>query len=187
MKTRVFFYTVFVGAAIAGILALSNYNALQAQQAGTFQPKIYRSEGGNKMVVDSGGTIDVLSGGVIASAGTPIAVERVKQEYLVNSPTLAATPVAGTNMFKLGLNVIPTHAADTAGLLPTPQAAGEVVRIASAASNTVRIKPGGTNTINGGSAGAYLPIATGGVTVCTATTATAWSCNPDVQPTPQGP
>jgi len=167
--------------------ALYSSLTVTAQEAGSFGTKLYFTENGDKLVVKSAGVINMETGAVLQSEGTPIPVTVLKNQFVAHVPVLAATPVAGTNIYKLGANAIPTHAANLAGLLPTPSALNEQATICSAAANTVRIKPGGTNTINGGSAGAYLPIATAGCTVCTAQTLTNWSCNPDVQPTPQGP
>ena len=36
----------------------------------TYQPKVYREQGGNKLVIDAGGAIDVLAGGQVTAAGT---------------------------------------------------------------------------------------------------------------------
>ena len=38
----------------------------------TYQPKTYRTDGGDKMVVASGGTLDVESGGSLKLAGTEV-------------------------------------------------------------------------------------------------------------------
>jgi hypothetical protein len=38
----------------------------------TYQPKVYRTSGGNKMVVASGGEVDIESGGTLKVAGTAL-------------------------------------------------------------------------------------------------------------------
>lgn len=101
--------------------------------------------------------------------------------------TLAATPAAGTNDFKIGINIVPTAAANTAALLPTPLATGQRVTIVNTMANAVRIKAGGTNTINGSAAGAYVPLAAAAVIDCETTTATNWFCGYRAVPTPAGP
>jgi len=102
-------------------------------------------------------------------------------------PTMAATPVAGKNDFKIGYNVIPTAAADTAALLPTPGVAGKYVQIFNSGPNAVRIKAGGTNTINASAAGAYIPLATFRMAECRSASAGAWVCTHGTVPTPAGP
>lgn len=171
---------------LAVVVCLVGYSVVNAQDAGQ-TTAVYFTNSGSKLVVSSGGEMDVLSGGAVKASGTAIPVEVLKQQFVAYSPVLAATPAAPTNIFKLGLNVIPTHAANTAGLMPTPAAAGERLFVVSNASNTVRLKPGSTNTVNGGSAGAYLPIATGGTADCLSVSTSAWSCELGVMPTPQGP
>lgn len=102
-------------------------------------------------------------------------------------PTMAATPAAGTNDFKIGYNVVPTAAADTAALLPTPGVAGKYVQIFNSGPNAVRIKAGGTNTINASAAGAYIPLATFRMAECRSASAGAWVCTHGTVPTPAGP
>lgn len=36
----------------------------------TYQPKVYREQGGSKLVVQSGGEVEVKSGGKVTNAGT---------------------------------------------------------------------------------------------------------------------
>lgn len=102
-------------------------------------------------------------------------------------PTMAATPVAATNDFKLGLNVVPTAAANTAALMPTPVTAGQRLTIVNNSGAAVRIKAGGTNTINGSAGGAYIPLAVAAIADCTASTTTNWYCSTGAVPTPAGP
>lgn len=107
--------------------------------------------------------------------------------FAASVPTMASTPIAGTNDFKLGLNVIPTAAANTAALLPTPVAANVSASMINSGPNAVRVKAGGTNTINGSAAGAYIPLATMARVDCFAESATNWRCGSAVVPTPAGP
>lgn len=106
----------------------------------------------------------------------------------VQSCTAAATPVAGTNDLKGYVVAIPTVAANAACLLPTPAAAGISKIIMNTGANAVRVKPGSTNTINGGTAGAYLPLAALSSMDCVSTSTTNWNCDvARAVPTPQGP
>lgn len=102
-------------------------------------------------------------------------------------PTMAATPAAGTNIVKIGVNVVPTAAADTAALMPTPTGGGQYLEVFNSGPNAVRIKAGGTNTINGSAGGAYIPLATFQAARCRSQSATAWGCELTVVPTPAGP
>lgn len=102
-------------------------------------------------------------------------------------PTMAATPVAGTNDFKLGLNIVPTAAANTAGIMPTPAAAGQPLEVYNNAGAAVRVKAGGTNTINGSAGGGYIPLAVQGTAKCRSLSTSAWACGTEVVPTPAGP
>lgn len=100
--------------------------------------------------------------------------------------TPAATPVAGTNDIRQ-FSIYPTAANGAAALLPTPAAVGLRYIMYNSGPNTVRIKPGGTNTLNGGAAGAYLALATLNTAECVTTSATSWNCDIKAIPTPQGP
>lgn len=106
-------------------------------------------------------------------------------------PTMAATPVAGTNDILGGISVIPTAAANTAALLPTPIGANlvEVKRVINNSGASVRVKAGGTNTINGATAGGYIVLANLEALTCETTSATNHRCKLDtgVLPTPAGP
>lgn len=139
----------------------------------------------------TGGTLAVtgastLTGAVAANGGITFPADK-GLGYTAYVPTAIATPVAGTNDLKLGLNVYPTAAANAAAILPTPAAAGVTVRLFNSGPNAVRAKAGGTNTINGSSAGAYIPIATLQEIICTANSATNWGCLQGSVPTPAGP
>lgn len=131
------------------------------------------------------GTVSALDS-IIANGGLTFPANK-GLTYTAYVPTLVSTPVAGTNDLKLGLNVIPTAAANAAAILPTPSGAGVTVRLFNSGPNAVRAKAGGTNTINGSSAGAYIPIATLQEIVCTANSATNWGCSQGSVPTPAGP
>ena len=102
-------------------------------------------------------------------------------------PTMAATPVAGTNMFKVGLNVVPTAAANTAALLDATPTPGNTYVIYNSGANSIRIKGGGATTINGATAGGYVVLATLQSAVCRVTSASNANCILEVAPTPAGP
>lgn len=102
-------------------------------------------------------------------------------------PTMASTPVAGTNDFKGVVNVVPTAALNTAALLPASPTAGDLKIIVNNGPNAVRVKAGGTDTINGGSAGNYIPLATMQQAECVAMSTSAWNCSLQTVPTPAGP
>lgn len=103
-------------------------------------------------------------------------------------PTLAATPVAGTNDFKPNtVNVVPTHAANVAGLLPPTPIVGDQFVIKNAAGANIRVKAGGAATLNGATAGGYIVQGTGTIMHCYATAADNYDCDAPVQPTPAGP
>src|SRR5690606_37645710 len=75
-------------------------------------------------------------------------------------PTMAATPAINTNMIAPGLSIIPTAAANTAAYLgPSTPVPGQQVHIYNKSGQTVRIEGAGTATLNGGSAGTYIAIA----------------------------
>lgn len=102
-------------------------------------------------------------------------------------PTMAATPVAGTNQILPGINVIPTAAANTAAMLKATPVVGEQYQIYNSGPNAVRIKAGGASTINGATAGGYIGLAALSSMKCITTSASNHLCNLDVNPTPAGP
>lgn len=121
------------------------------------------------------------SGFTFASPGQGIAVPT----YV---PTLAATPVAGTNIFNYGLNVVPTNAANNAGLLhATPVPGKPPYVIVNAAGAAIRVKAGGTATLNGATAGGYISVASLASVRCYATSTSNYNCEQPVIPTPAGP
>lgn len=69
----------------------------------TYQPKVYRTSGGDKQVVASGGEIDVESGGSLKLAGTAIAATAAELNLVDNADRLV-------KVAKVALGV-----ADTAG------------------------------------------------------------------------
>lgn len=103
-------------------------------------------------------------------------------------PTMAATPVAGTNDFKPNtLSVVPTAAANTAALLPATPIPGDRFEIVNSGPNSVRIKAGGAATMNGATAGGYVVLATLAKAYCSATAAANYNCELPAAPTPAGP
>lgn len=103
-------------------------------------------------------------------------------------PTMAATPVAGTNQILPGLNVIPTAAANTAAMFPaTPVPDARYYIKNSNGTNSVRVKGGGATTINGATAGGYIVLAAGVSAMCRGTSTSNIDCYLPPQPTPAGP
>jgi hypothetical protein len=102
-------------------------------------------------------------------------------------PTLVATPVDGTNVYKPGLNIVPTVAANAVGCLPAVPTPGDTFTIVNANPNAVRAKACSTPGVNGGAAGTYISIATKARADCVAESATSYFCSFGVVPTPAGP
>lgn len=102
-------------------------------------------------------------------------------------PTMAATPVAGTNQIIPGLNIVPTAAANTAAMLRETPVVGEQFVILNSGVNSVRIKSGGVATMNGVTAGGYVVLPALGRMTCQTTTASNNSCDLQALPTPAGP
>lgn len=104
------------------------------------------------------------------------------------APVLAATPVAATNIFQPGLNVVPTFAANTAAFLgaatPIP---GQQFKISNASSNSIRVKAAGGATLNGATAGGYIAVPNLATVECFTQSATNQVCEQPVIPTPAGP
>ncbi len=113
-------------------------------------------------------------------------LEKISQTPAV--PTMAATPVAGTNEFSPGLNIIPTAAANTAALLgPSTPVPGQRFTINNNSGATVRIKAAGGATLNGATAGGYITIVSLATVNCFTASLTNQVCMQPVIPTPQGP
>ncbi len=155
---------------------------------------------GNDAATFSGGTgvVAAATAVAISAAGANVATVNNRGIQFTSAgqgitrpvyvPTLAATPVAGTNIFQPGaINVVPTHAANTAGLLPPTPIVGDEFRIKNASGANIRVKAGGAATMNGATAGGYAVMATGTVLDCIATAADNYDCIVPVQPTPAGP
>lgn len=109
--------------------------------------------------------------------------------YGVFVPTLAATPVEGTNSLRKGMvNVIPTNAANNVGLLAPVPVAGDRYEIVNNSGASQRIKAAGTPGVNGAAAGTYAISTTGSRLLCVATSATNYQCDMVAQVlTPAGP
>ena len=109
-------------------------------------------------------------------------------QVLGNTPTLAATPVAGTNMFLAGLNVVSsstaTHAAFLGKSTPVP---GERFVIVNNTANIIRAKAAGGATLNGATAGGYIAIAALATVECVTASSGNQICQQPVIPTPAGP
>lgn len=142
-------------------------------------------------VPNAGGSYEVWTGGTkrLSLSGAGVLTEQSGTVRAVPAyvPTMAATPVAGTNAYIWGVNAVPTAAANTSAFLPTPVAAGQKATIINTMANAVRISAGGTNTINGGSAGGYIPLAAAAIADCESTSTSAVWCGTRAVPTPAGP
>lgn len=68
----------------------------------SYEPKVYRDNGGDRMVVASGGTIQVLSGGIIEVGGNDIAAELAAVDSLADE--FAA--ISGLTASSAELNVL---------------------------------------------------------------------------------
>lgn len=102
-------------------------------------------------------------------------------------PTMAATPVAGTNLIAPGLNVVPTAAANTAAMFAATPVVGTQYRVFNSGPNSVRLKGGGATTLNGATAGGYIVLATLTSASCVVTSASNINCSLEAAPTPAGP
>ena len=70
----------------------------------TYQPKVYRKQGGNDFVVASGGTLDIESGGSLEIAGTQItatAAELNKTNIVTQTLTATAAVTPGAAVLYL--------------------------------------------------------------------------------------
>jgi hypothetical protein len=109
-------------------------------------------------------------------------------QLAVYVPTMAATPVAGTNMIVPGLNIVPTAAANTAAFIgaATP-VVGQQFVVVNNSGATVRLKASGGATLNGATAGGYIGVASLATVRCTTVSATNQTCEQPVIPTPIAP
>jgi hypothetical protein len=134
----------------------------------------------------------------IVAAGTPVAYVDSASGISAASgygvklaayvPTAVATPVAGTNIIKPGLNVVPTNAANNALFIgaatPVP---GQHFVVNNAAGAAIRLKAAGGATLNGATAGGYISVASLATVECFTASATNQVCLQPVVPTPAGP
>lgn len=104
------------------------------------------------------------------------------------TPTLAATPVAATNQFYPGLNIVPTIAANVAAFIgPATPVPGQEFIIVNEGANAIRAKAAGGATLNGATAGGYISIASKATVQCFTETTGNQVCLQPVIPTPAGP
>ena len=111
------------------------------------------------------GKLDV-SGGIL-SAGF------VGQTSIEVGITATGSNQAGAYVLTKQINKVSTAAASTGVLLPTGTV-GMRVTIANAGANTLSVYPAGTGTINGGSAGAAVTLASGSTKDYICTAANVW-------------
>lgn len=159
----------------------------------------YLSLGGNESSLSGGAILtsgDKAASVLVLATGSTTGAVRVQdaagitheQFGPVYVPTMAATPVVGTNIFNPGLNIIPTAAANTAAIIGhTTPVPGQRFVIFNNSGNTVRAKAGGGATLNGATAGGWISMATGTTLDCTTVTTGNILCRLPAQPTPQGP
>jgi len=121
------------------------------------------------------------------AGGLELPVAGTGIDFTAYVPTFAATPAAGTNDLKPGLNVVPTAAANTAACFPAVLTPGVEFVILNPIANAVRAKACGTPGVNGGAAGTYVTVAVQSRVTCVATSATNLQCSSEVVPTPAGP
>lgn len=131
-------------------------------------------------------------------AGTPVVTQDVGGLTFASNknivmpgyvPTLASTPVTGTNSFQYGVNAVPTNAANNAGLLPPVPTANKPIIVINNGANAIRVKAEGTPGIGtANTAGAYFALAAGQSSYCVAQTSVGpWQCVLGNVPTPAGP
>lgn len=140
-----------------------------------------QSTDGVLLVVNGASVATVTSSGINTAAGYGL-------NMAAFVPTMAATPVAGTNYFAPGLNVVPTAAANTAAFIgPATPVAGQQFRIINNSGAAVRAKAAGGATLNGATAGGYIVIAALATVDCATMSTTNQVCLQPVIPTPAGP
>ncbi len=138
------------------------------------------------MSTELAGKVDQLYSSAVPVS--PVYSSGVNAQLAAYVPTLAATPVVGTNQFLPGLNIIPTNAASNAAFIgvSTP-VVGQQFRIVNASGAAQRIKAAGGATLNGATAGGYISIASLATVDCITASATNQVCLQPVIPTPAGP
>lgn len=73
----------------------------------TYQPKVYKKDGGDTEVIASGGSIDVESGGKITAAGTQAsAITDAKVDYTTGNLDTEAETIAAMNTTNGKINSI---------------------------------------------------------------------------------
>lgn len=175
-----------------GLVQKNNTFIKQRNAAGTANISVLKVDSNDDTILnaDSGdvGTFSVATTPVagFATVGLTLPAQKgLRMEPYV--PTMAATPAAGTNDFKPGLNVVPTAAANTAACLAAVPSPGDSYEIFNNGPNAIRVKACGTPGINGAAAGSYIPLATFQKASCHANSATAYLCDVKTVPTPAGP
>lgn len=146
---------------------------LQSQNA-TSSVNIFTG-GSKRLAVDGSGNISIQTGAAL-----------IPPAYV---PTMAATPVAGTNMVVPGINVVPTAAANTAAFIgaATP-VANQRFTVINNSGAAIRLKASGGATLNGATAGGYISVANLATVECiTMPGLTNQVCMQPVIPTPAGP
>lgn len=140
-----------------------------------------QSTDGVVLVVNGSSVATVTSSGINTAAGFGLNAAPFV-------PTMAATPVTGTNYFAPGLNVVPTAAANTAAFIgPATPVPGQQFRIINNSGAAVRAKAAGGATLNGATAGGYISIAIGATVDCATMSTANQVCLQPVIPTPAGP
>jgi hypothetical protein len=141
--------TKLLPVAIVGLVLGALYSSLTvtAQEASSFNTKIYFTDGGD--------TLNVASGGAVKVAGTPLPLPEIKANYVaVTAVLVAGTPTPGVHTFMGGVNIVPTFAAGAAGLLPTDGTTSGDVEVINTGANEINVCPGSGDTITaGGTAG----------------------------------
>ena len=186
-----------VGSDVDTGLPLGNGRWLSSRNANGFgENKILRSTSGNDTEVNAPSGEDIR----LSAAYTPVAIVNASKGIAFQSagqgvtfsafvPTMVATPVAGTNIFKPGLNVVPTAAANTAAFLgaATPIVGEHFIINNSNSANAVRVKAAGGATLNGATAGGYISLAALATVECYTASSGNQVCQQPVIPTPAGP
>jgi len=130
----------------------------------TYQPKVYRDDGGNRINVISGGTLSVENGATCALAGV------VKHSLIQTAVTATASAIAAGGL---------TSLATTAGVQPTfhlaaPGAAGVVTYLVGAAlgstAMTVSTTAGGQTIGSTGTKVTFTTNVYGGATLISSST-----------------
>jgi hypothetical protein len=133
--------------------------------------------------------ISIADGGDVTFRGNLMLSSGKNIDYAVAVPTMASTPVQGTNVFLPGLNVVPTAAANSSALLgvsATP-VVGEHYIISNASGAQVRVKASGVATMNGATAGGYIVLPNLATIECFNQSVGNHVCLQPVIPTPAGP